>query len=282
MTLKAIIPSGQTELTVNGLHQWDYGQKLEIHSPDLPAVVEVHFACAGMTEAVVRVCEAADGVAVAVIPDHCLEQTTPITAWVYEVESGTSGYTSKTIILPIIPRTRPQVCATVPTTISDKYTESIAAINGIVSSLTEGKVEANHAKTAGSADTINKYMHYIHLTGATTFDIGSAAPITMDVSATLQLITTSASITPGELYNVLNSDFKGTRLQCTGLVKQDIFPPEWFEFVISCIFVDQALGEIEGLSGDKFIFDTIGPEGYSGPKALRVSDATITDTVIKL
>ena len=77
MNIKAIIPSGQTEITVNGLHQWDYGQTLEICSNDLPAVIEVHFACSGMTEAVVRSCSSyeKDGIqtATAIIPDRCIE-----------------------------------------------------------------------------------------------------------------------------------------------------------------------------------------------------------------
>lgn len=150
MPIKVIIPQGQTEITVNGLHQWDYGQTIEIHSADLPAMVEVHFACAGMTEAVVRSCNAVSGVATAVIPDHCLEQTTPIVAWVYEVSSS-SGFTSKTITLPIIPRTRPQACATVPTTISDKYTECIAAVNDLIEDLAEGNVTVKNATVSDNA-----------------------------------------------------------------------------------------------------------------------------------
>ena len=39
MIIKAIIPAGVTELTVHGLHQWNYGQQLEIAAEALPTVV---------------------------------------------------------------------------------------------------------------------------------------------------------------------------------------------------------------------------------------------------
>lgn len=150
MNLKAIILPGQTEITVNGLHQWDYGRALEIQSADLPALLEVHFACPGMKEAVVRSCSGASGVATAAIPDVCLEQTAPITAWVYEV-GETTGATIITITLPIIARTRPQTGATIPTATSDKYTEAVAAMNEAVASVTAGGVKVNAAKSADKA-----------------------------------------------------------------------------------------------------------------------------------
>lgn len=155
MSLKAFIPSGQTALTVNGLHQWDYGQKLEIHDDDLPALVEVHFACAGMTEAVVRSCSVVQGVAEVVIPDQCLEQTAPIVAWVYEVGES-SGATIKTITLTVAQRARPQPGGAVPTAISDKYTELIAAVNEQVAALRAGNVTVARALTADKATEATK------------------------------------------------------------------------------------------------------------------------------
>ena len=156
MALKAIIPSGLSEITVNGLHQWDYGQTLEIHSADLPTMVEVHFACAGMKEAVVHSCNAVEGVAEVPIPDRCLEQTAPIIAWVYAI-GETSGVTIKTLTLTIIPRARPAIpVGEVPTAVSDKYTEAVAAMNDAVEKVEDGRVIAAHAINstyALSADT---------------------------------------------------------------------------------------------------------------------------------
>lgn len=131
MSIKAIFPPGLGELTVHGLHQWDYGRKLKVVAEGLPAQVEIHFACAGMETAVVRFCEAKNDAFLAAIPDQCLEQTTPIRAWVCEV-GGTSGKTLLTVKLPIITRTKPQPAPTVPEDVSDKYTEAVAAMNGLV------------------------------------------------------------------------------------------------------------------------------------------------------
>lgn len=130
MSIKAIFPPGLAELTVHGLHQWDYGRKLKVVAEGLPAEVEIHFACAGMETAVVRFCGAKSNAFLAAIPDQCLEQTTPITAWVFEV-GETSGKTLLTVHLPIIARTKPQPAPTVPEDVSDKYTEAVAAMNGL-------------------------------------------------------------------------------------------------------------------------------------------------------
>lgn len=130
MALKVIIPPGLTKVTVNGLHQWDYGREIEIHAANLPADVEVHFACTGMETAVVRNCAVLEGKITATVPDICLEQTTPIVAWVYAI-GATSGETILTITLPITPRTKPQPNETIPEYVGDRYTEAIAAMNGL-------------------------------------------------------------------------------------------------------------------------------------------------------
>ena len=107
MSIRAIFPAGVDEITVNGLHQWDYGRKLEIQADGLPTQIEVHFACTGMEEAVVRSGTVVNGKAEAAIPDQCLEQITPVTAWVYEVGEK-YGKTIKTVVLTIVERKRPQ------------------------------------------------------------------------------------------------------------------------------------------------------------------------------
>lgn len=148
MTLKAIFPTGITELTVNGLHQWDYGRKLEIHASDLPALVEVHFACPGMEEAIVRVGSAVGGVVTVVIPDRCLEQSAPITAWVYEV-GETYGQTIKALTLNIMKRARPQVAETITPEICDKYTEAVGAMNETIARMPEQFLEKTGGRING-------------------------------------------------------------------------------------------------------------------------------------
>ena len=152
MAIKALIPAGQDDITVSGLYQWDYGQVLEIESIDLGSkVAEVHFACANMSEAIVRPCTFTMGVGTVAIPDDCLEQESSITAWVYEIE-GTQGRTRKVITLPIIARTRPSVARDIPQEISNRYTELITEVNEAVDALESGNVVAKQAEHATLAD----------------------------------------------------------------------------------------------------------------------------------
>lgn len=198
MSLKAFIPSGQTALTVNGLHQWDYGQKLEIHDDDLPTLIEVHFACVGMTEAVVRSCNVVQGVAEAAIPDQCLEQTAPITAYIYEVGED-SGATTKVLVLTVSPRPRPQIAGTLTPAITDKYTELIAAVNEQVAALKAGNVTVARALTADTAAqatkaaTADKATEADWATGADKADAAADAAVA-DVAGEARLADVSKKL----------------------------------------------------------------------------------------
>lgn len=177
MSIKAIFPAGVTDITVNGLHQWDYGQKLEIQADDLPPIIEVHFAYAGARDAVVRVCEVVGGVAETVIPDACLEQSSPVLAWIYVVDE-TAGSTVKTIILPIVARVQPQASPSEPADFSDKYTQLIGAVNSQVESLKKGDVtvaKALQADHATNADSANHATNADSATNATTADEATTA-----------------------------------------------------------------------------------------------------------
>lgn len=157
MVLNATFPTGITELTVNGLHQWDYGQQLEICADDLPALIEVHFACMGMREAEVRVCSIVDGVGVVTIPDTCLEQSAPIMAWIYEI-NGTAGTTTKAITLKVIPRAKPAPSETVPVEVYDKYTEAITAMDAQVEALRSGIITVQSAVQAERSITAEELV----------------------------------------------------------------------------------------------------------------------------
>lgn len=148
MAIKVTFKQGQTEAKATPLHQWDYGQVLEIESSDLPAVFEVHFACQGMNEATVRSCTAVGGIGTVVVPDRCLEQSTTITAWVYAIQ-GTTGTTIKTITIPVVARTRPsRGDEVIPPETTDRYNELISEVNEVVGELTNGNVTAAKAKNA--------------------------------------------------------------------------------------------------------------------------------------
>ena len=149
MAIKVIFTEGISSVTVQSLHQWDYGQKLEIEASDLATIVEVHFAYDGIEEAIVSPCSILNGVATADIPNQCLEQKNTITAWVYEIE-GTTGSTKKTITIPVIPRQRPSISEDIPQEIRDRYTELITEVNGAVAALSSGAVVLGTAINANN------------------------------------------------------------------------------------------------------------------------------------
>ena len=158
MNIQAIFTDGATELTVHGLSRWDYGRILEIHHPDLPAVLEVHFAAVGDVEAIVRAVAGINGVAETAIPDTLLEQTRPILAWAYVI-GETSGETMLTVVLPVKDRARPTPAAPIPEEVGDKYTEAVAAVNAQVEALKAGNVTVANALKATQAETAGSATH---------------------------------------------------------------------------------------------------------------------------
>lgn len=171
MAIKALFLSGNQEVLTDSLYQWDYGQELEIEAVDLGSgEVEIHFACQNMTEAIVRPCYLTDGIGVVTIPDDCLEQSSLITAWVYEI-AGTQGRTRKVVKIPVISRTRPHIGRDIPTEICDRYTELITEVNTAIGDLKNGNIvvknattaeTANSATTAGNASTANYAVSATH------------------------------------------------------------------------------------------------------------------------
>lgn len=145
MNLQAKFPAGVAEITVHGLHQWDYGRKLEIKSASLAgrAVVEVHFAYAGMAEAVVRTCAVSLQSITAAIPDSCLEQASPIFAWVFCPDDA-EGFTVLKITLPVNARTKPaSLPTTPPATYANQYTDLIEAANNVIANTyTKAEIDA--------------------------------------------------------------------------------------------------------------------------------------------
>ncbi len=168
MAIKATFNTDETSITLQALHQWDYGQEIEIEADDIPeSIIQVHFANAGMTEAIVHSCTFASGKGVVPIPNQCLEKTSPITAWIYEIEKGSDGFvrcrTTKTITIPIVERTRPSNAENVPQVAVDTASELIAEVNKLKDKANEGKIIAKHALTsneAGHAETTD-YNQYV-------------------------------------------------------------------------------------------------------------------------
>lgn len=156
MALKAIFPPEKDTITVAGLYQWDYGQELEIDAEGLPEVIEVHFSCTNMAEAIVRTCVRENGVYTVSIPDDCLEQTTPITAWIYNF-AVTQGKTVKVITLPVVARTRPSVTREVSADDEDHFAQLVTDLNEAVRKLQSGEIKVKEAENADVATTVNGF-----------------------------------------------------------------------------------------------------------------------------
>lgn len=151
MAIKALFTEGTTSITLTPLFQWDYGQELEIEAAGLPSLIEVHFACKDMNEAVVHTCSCVDGIATVAIPDRCLEHAGEITAWVYEID-GSAGRTIYIIKIPITARTRPARSESIPQAVQDTYTQLITEVNELLEALQSGAVTVGYATKAGLAD----------------------------------------------------------------------------------------------------------------------------------
>lgn len=86
-------------ITVIGLDQWDYGQKLEIYGiPDVTHA-EVHFCCESDTEALIKQAQVTDHIT-ADIPDKLLRTGENLKAYVY-IATATEGKTIRTITTDI-------------------------------------------------------------------------------------------------------------------------------------------------------------------------------------
>lgn len=219
MSIKASLSTSANIVSVSGLFQWDYGRVLEIESAELGSeIVEVHFAYTNMSEAIVCSCAFSNGIGTVTIPDQCLEQSSPITAWVYRI-SGTTGYTYGSIRLNVTARQRPSIKREIPQEIDDRYTQLITEINEAVDALEKGKVtamnavnaqNANNALTAGNAQNAN---HAVQADIAS--ESGKASGVTpvvvYDYTNNSNKLVGSVAITDTGLYIVEANDSSGTR-----------------------------------------------------------------------
>lgn len=95
------------EIELEGLWQYDYGQKLQINGLDLPAVFEVHFAYKGLEKAIPQTGYTQDGVSVVDIPNSALAQPKTISAYIY-LSDTSQGETTNKILLYMNKRIAPE------------------------------------------------------------------------------------------------------------------------------------------------------------------------------
>ena len=152
MAIKVQFPVGEATITVRGLYQWDYGQVLEIECAEIGSeILEAHFACSNVSEAIVRTCTFSNGLGTVTIPDECLEQTGSLTVWLCRVDSS-QRHTIKAVTLPLTARARPNNTRDVPADYVDKYGQLIEEVNEAINALENGDVTAAMAISAKSAE----------------------------------------------------------------------------------------------------------------------------------
>ena len=95
------------EIELDGLWQYDYGQKLQINGLNLPAIFEVHFFWQGLENAKIMTGHTENGVSSVDIPNEALIQRRVITAYIY-LSSAEEGETTNTIQMLVNKRPAPQ------------------------------------------------------------------------------------------------------------------------------------------------------------------------------
>lgn len=138
---EAIFTTGVNSVTVNGLVQWDYGQKLKITGVSLPEISQVHFSHSLTEEAIVRLAYTdVDGNVTVDIPNELLRDSRDIIAWVFVLDD-TTGKTIKGIYLPVISRGKPNDFVSPPDpSEEDLLKEFIAYINEVVEEIRENSL----------------------------------------------------------------------------------------------------------------------------------------------
>lgn len=112
MKLRVDFKDDRKNITVIGLDQWDYGQKLEIYGiPDVTHA-EVHFCCESDTEALIKQAQVTDHIT-ADIPDKLLRTGENLKAYVY-IATATEGKTIRTITMIVNSRQRPEDYTALP------------------------------------------------------------------------------------------------------------------------------------------------------------------------
>ena len=136
------------EIELEGLCQYDHGQKLQINGLDLPAVFEVHFAYKGLEKAIPQTGYTQDGVSVVDIPNSALAQPKTISAYIY-LSDASQGETTNKILLYMNKRIAPKGFEA-PEDI-DLFHHTLAAVKEYAERTAESEKEAE-AWTHGHED----------------------------------------------------------------------------------------------------------------------------------
>lgn len=159
MQLIANFIDGIDTITVAGLTQWDYGQKLIIKGLKVPSVLQVHFSNNREKEAIVMPATQQDDIIETEVPNVMLEETADITAWVYVVGEN-SGETIKKVVLPVAKRIKPQDFISHNPDAEDLLADAINKINENIQDNEEFKNNLQEKVDSGYFDGENGLSAY--------------------------------------------------------------------------------------------------------------------------
>lgn len=150
--LEANFISGYETVTVQGLTQWDKGQKLQITGlATLPATFQVHFANATTVEAIVMLGSTVAGVGTVDIPNSLLESGLDIKAWIYVIDAEGSE-TIKTILFPLTKRTKPADFISEPNPTEQSLLEqTMSGVNDATANM-QSQINSTNAQVALKAN----------------------------------------------------------------------------------------------------------------------------------
>ena len=144
VTFGTLFSRSRSAVAARSLHQWDYGQVLQLFGIDLPELYSVHFSNLPLGgEAIVEVGNA-DGVP---IPDALLETGLPVYAWVYLHTGDSDGETAYSVTIPVIKRSQPTDGGHDPADV-DSIDRAITALNGAVEAAETAQRGAETAQQA--------------------------------------------------------------------------------------------------------------------------------------
>ena len=126
--LEAIFTENVLTITLAGLYQWDYGQKLYIKGLELDATEQIHFSNQKEKEAIVMPLVKKGEHYICDIPNVLLEKSLDIICWIYDIGAN-SGETIRTVILKIEPRAKPQDFISTNPDANDILSDALDKIN---------------------------------------------------------------------------------------------------------------------------------------------------------
>ena len=150
----------QTKITSRPLYQYDYGQIIKFIDLDLPEAFEVHFSNYEHGDAYTMIATSNE----IAIPDVLLQTGLNIYVWIYLHTGLNDGETEYMVEIPINKRAQPSNEEPTPQQ-QDVITQTIAALNGAASTISETSAAAQSAMENAQFNANRAYGYMVDTVG---------------------------------------------------------------------------------------------------------------------